>query len=140
MINIILGINNSPMKPQLGKPSARVLLSIWTPLTKYIHFATYEKNCFFFFSSWLFKQRLDMVRDLHFIFNHSYKKQSASPNDREGMGIWIGFKVVKSMKRLMIRKNKVGRIPGRWGFNELFERGERGHLAKRHRIECSLCI
>jgi len=44
------------------------------------------------------------------------------------------------MKRLMIRKNKVGRIPGRRGFNELCERGERGHLAKRHWIECSLHI
>lgn len=46
------------------------------------------------------------------------------------------------MKRLMIRKkkSKVGMIPGRGGFNELLERGERGHLAKRHRVECSLCI
>lgn len=44
------------------------------------------------------------------------------------------------MKRLMIRKNKVGRIPGRCGFNELFERGEKVHLAKRHRIACSLHI
>lgn len=31
-------------------------------------------------------------------------------------------------------------IPGRCGFNELLERGGRGHLAKRHRAECSLCI
>lgn len=44
------------------------------------------------------------------------------------------------MKRLMIRKNKVEKIPGRWGFNELFERGEKGRLAKRHRIEHSLLI
>lgn len=31
-------------------------------------------------------------------------------------------------------------IPGRGGFNELLERGGRGHLAKKHRVGCSLCI